>query len=90
MSTLRLRYGLHWPTKRPAFPWCDLAIVVACLLAYGLVAEVDRLGDRAALMEQLDDQRGAYQQVMTDCMSGANGFHLPDTKQAFECRINPL
>jgi hypothetical protein len=82
---LRFSRGLHWQTNRPAFPWRDIAIVIACILTYGLVDRIDTLADRAQIMEQAAAAEGASAQVLRDCESGAKGYYYPASGKTYEC-----
>jgi hypothetical protein len=82
---LRFSRGLHWQTNTPPLPWRSIAITVACVLTYGLVAHVDELGNRAALMEQAAEAEGRQAQVLRDCERGASGYYYPTSGKTFEC-----
>jgi len=94
-SKLRLRYGLMWMKWHPPIPWKHLAVISLCVLTYAGVAKIDRLEERAKLMEELAHGNETYAQLFFTCMSaGANnevgGFILRDANKAFECAIREL
>jgi hypothetical protein len=89
MNRIRLAFGLLWPTKRPPIPWIEIGLVIGCLLVYGLVSEIDRLGDRAAEMEKAGAVKTGYRDALINCMNGG-GFYFPDTKAAFICEATQI
>ena len=86
LSKLRLRYGMYWATHRPPMPWRHVAVIALSLITYIGVSHVDRLEERVLEMESYKP----YAQTLFDCMSGASGFHFPDTTEVFACDIHSL
>lgn len=95
LFAIRRRFGLYWPASLPPFPWAGAFATVALLLVYGLADKIEQLGDKAAAMETAADYCSAYKRTLFDCMAAGkngdhSGFYFPDTKKAYECRVNPL
>ena len=81
----RLRKGLFWPTHRAPIPYRDIAVTVACLLTYALVAKFDGLEERAKHMEELAKSNEGLAEVTLNCLNGASGFYWRDAGLAYEC-----
>ena len=52
LTSVRLRHGMFWPGRFPAFPWRSLFTCLACALTYGGIAYVDDLEAREQIMAE--------------------------------------
>lgn len=87
-ARLRLRRGLFWKTSRPPMPWKQTLVVVACIAAYVGVAQVDRLAERAAIMERVVTAYEPFVQTLRDCERGATGYYYTGSTKAYLCPVS--
>ncbi len=68
--------------------WPDVAVVVACLFAYMIVAIVDDVRNETELVAE-KQRAEAYRQVMLSCLN-SSGFYFKDTQRAYICSAKEI
>jgi hypothetical protein len=67
---IRIRFGMFWPSSRPAVPWRETFYLFLILLGYGVVCELDY---RDEVIREAQAQAEAHRitaERALDCING--------------------